>query len=310
MEQTEKKPAVGYICAISFALIVGLVSMANKICVVYGMPILIVAVRYVLAAAANFAGHHTGLFHVRLRGKRQRGLLVLSAFCYVGSYLLQVCGLMYAPSVLNGILLATVPIWSEIMAAVVLKEKTTLAQNGFLLLSACSVIAMFLYGSLDGLRGFSMRGFLILFVSCIFEAANNIIIRSLKEEYTPAEISYVSCLISSLICLLILGVQMGIGAVRVETILLAFQDWKFVAAILFLGLLGTFLAGVLRGYTLQHMSAIRATVWYNVSTPVTVLAGVLFLKEPFHLYQLVCTAGILIGVLGTQIARGQKQIAK
>lgn len=306
MEKTEKGSAFGYFCAVSFAVIVGLVSLANKICVVYGMPILIVAVRYVLAAGGNFTGQKLGLLHVDLKGKGKRGLLVLSAICYVGSYLLEVIGLMYAPSIVSGILLATMPIWSEIIAAVVLKERTTLAQNFFLLLSACSVITMFLFSSFDSLRGVSVKGFVMLLIGCIFEAVNNVIIRFLKEEYTPIEISFVSCSISAGITVAILLVQLAIHAVHPATILLAFSDWKFIVAILFLGFLGTFMAGVLRGHMLHHMSAIRATVWYNVCTPVTVIAGVLFLKEPFHLYQFFCTVGILIGVLGTQICKEKK----
>ncbi len=302
-ESRKENPGIAYLCAVSFTLISGVVSVVSKVCTVYGIPVLIVAVRYFLSAAINFGIHHTGLVQVRYRGKGKKEMLVLSGICYSGNYLLQIWGLLYVPSVINGIMMATVPIWTELAARIFLKEKTSILQNIFLLLSAGAVIAMLYIGSSDGLRGFDIRGFVLLLGAFLFEALNNIVIRSLKETYSSMEINFVSCLVSLGICSAVLAVQAGTGAVSLTAVLFALKDWRLIGALLFLGIFGTFAAGFLRGYVLQHMSALRASAWYNASTPVAVIAGILFLNEPFYWYQLICGALILAGVIGIQICK-------
>lgn len=49
------------------------------------------------------------------------------------------------------------------------------------------------------------------------------------------------------------------------------------------------------------------SVFSNFATLITILAGVIFLKEEFHLYHLVGTNVIIIGVVGTNYfgARGR-----
>ena len=167
----------------------------------------------------------------------------------------RIWGLLYVPSVINGIMMATVPIWTELAARIFLKEKTSILQNIFLLLSAGAVITMLYIGSSDGLRGFDIRGFVLLLGAFLFEALNNIVIRSLKETYSSMEINFVSCLVSLGICSAVLAVQAGTGAVSLTAVLFALKDWRLIGALLFLGIFGTFAAGFLRGYVLQHMSA-------------------------------------------------------
>lgn len=295
-----------YLCAVCFVLLLGAISVVGKISALYALPVLVIVIRYFLSAFVNFVMQRMGMIQVHYRGKKKRGLLLLNSVCYVGTYLLELCGLMYAPSVIDGVLMATVPIWTEILARVFLKEKATLLQNVFLLLSAGAVVIMILIGSTDSVRGFDIRGLFLLTGAFFLEALSSVIIRYLKEEYSAVEISFASCLISLAIASVVLGAQLGFHVVEMETVMAALGDWKFVAAVLFLGVFGTMVAGILKGYILQHMSALRATVWYNAGTPAAVVAGVLFLKEPFYHYQIICTIFILAGVIGVQVCKGHK----
>lgn len=162
---------------------------------------------------------------------------------------------------------------------------------------------MLLIGSTDSVRGFDIRGLLFLSATLLMEALNGVIIRYLKEEYSAAEISFASCAISFGITMIVLAFQFGFHVIELSVVLAAFQEGKFVAAVLFLGFFGTFVAGILKGYMLQHMTALKATAWFNAGTPAAVIAGVLFLKEPLYFYQVACTILILTGVIGTQVCR-------
>ncbi|MCI8506544.1 MAG: EamA family transporter [Lachnospiraceae bacterium] len=162
---------------------------------------------------------------------------------------------------------------------------------------------MLLIGSTDSVRGFDIRGLLFLSATFLMEALNGVIIRYLKEEYSAAEISFASCAISFGITMIVLAFQFGFHVIELPVVLAAFQEGKFVAAVLFFGFFGTFVVGILKGYMLQHMTALKATAWFNAGTPAAVIAGVLFLKEPLYFYQVACTILILTGVIGTQVCR-------
>ena len=117
------------------------------------------------------------------------------------------------------------------------------------------------------------------------------------------EISFSSGMISLGLVGMILFIQIISGSLTLGEIFLPLQDGKFLIAAVYLGLGCTLTSGLLKGYILQHMSALKASAWSNVTTAIAVFAGVVILKEPFHLYQIICTIGILSGVIGIQICK-------
>ena len=73
----------------------------------------------------------------------------------------------------------------------------------------------------------------------------------------------------------------------------------FVTSILFLGILSSLVTSLLNNFALSKLKASRLSVFNNLSTLVTVVAGVLFLQEQLSLYHLLGGLLIIAGVIGT-----------
>jgi len=78
-----------------------------------------------------------------------------------------------------------------------------------------------------------------------------------------------------------------------------FMHGDFVIAIVYLGILSSLVTSYLSNYSLSILEASKMSVFSNLATFITILAGVIFLKEAFHLYHLIGGVSIVVGVIGT-----------
>lgn len=87
-----------------------------------------------------------------------------------------------------------------------------------------------------------------------------------------------------------------------------FSNIKFLLAILYLGILSSLGTSYLSNYALSKIAAAQMSVFSNVATLITIIAGVLFLNEAFHFYHLIgeIMIIIIIGVIRTNFA-GKKR---
>lgn len=77
------------------------------------------------------------------------------------------------------------------------------------------------------------------------------------------------------------------------------KSLTFNISILYLGVLSSIVAYSLINYTLSKIQASKSSVFSNLSTIVSIAAGFIFLRESFHIYELVGSVLILIGLWGT-----------
>ena len=197
------KPTVvqTYLCAVIFALLVSLVSQTNKLASVYRLPFLVLFFRYLFSFSGNFLMQRLGVLHCSYRGKGQRLLLLVNAIVYTSAHALQIWGLLFAPSILFAILFATVPVWVQILAFFILKERPGLPATLLVLVSLAALVIMILLGQNEKMGAISPLGFALLLMSCILEAGNNTLVRFLRKEYSPVEISFSASGIAFTLCL-------------------------------------------------------------------------------------------------------------
>ena len=74
----------------------------------------------------------------------------------------------------------------------------------------------------------------------------------------------------------------------------------YLMAVLFLALICSVACYFLSGYTITYMTVARETVFSNLTTAVSVFAGVLFLHEPFTWVGALCCLVIFVGIYGVQ----------
>jgi len=293
-----------YIAAVIFTVIVGFSFLGVKTSLSSATALETLTYRFDFAFLGAILPVLTGLIRLEFRNRDKRGLL-LSAGCYLGFMVFQTIGLLFASSIESGIIFAAVPILAKIIAHFALGEKGTWVQTVFVGISVAAVMAMFIFGAKD-FQGVSMPGLAILFLASVLMAVSNVSMRFARKEYKPYAISFA---IAGLGCLFFNAVTLVAGFFSEEGLhyLAPLQNPEFVLATAFLGIPSTLISALLMAYMLAHMEAVKATVFGNLATAISIAVGVLILGEPLFAYHVVCTALIIMGVVGTTMTgKGRK----
>ena len=204
-------------------------------------------------------------------------------------------GILHSNTSFSGVMIAMIPIVSTLAAAPILGEKPSLGQFFFSLLSIGGVVGLGMMNKSSG--QLDWIGVVALSVAVLSAGAYTLIGRGLSKEYSPFERTYM---------------MMGVGAVSFTP--LAFLQTRgslaeyvrplaeptYLMAVLFLALVCSVACYFLSSYTITHMTVARETVFSNLTTAVSVFAGVIFLHEPFTWFGALCCLVIFVGIYGVQ----------
>lgn len=283
-----------YGSAVLFSLIVGFSFISVKTCVSVATPLETLAFRFNFAFLATLLTVAAGLVKIDLRDKPKKKLAA-TAGLYLGFMVLQTIGLVFSTSIENGIIFAVIPILAKIIASLFLAESTSWKQNIFVCMSVAAVITMFVLGASD--ITVNILGLVILLLSSVSMALSNVMMRYVRGVYKPFEISFFitggGCLIFNLAAI-VYGLKTG-------TLLNYFEPlshMEFIIATAYLGIPSTLVSAMIMAYMLAHMEAVKATIFGNLSTAISIVAGVFVLGEPLQLYHVICTILIIVGVIG------------
>lgn len=194
-------------------------------------------------------------------------------------------------------MIALIPIVVTILAIYFLNEKPSRKQVLSIILSVSGVVLIIL---MDGSKnsGNSILGVLFLSVAVFSAAFFNIIARKISKHFTAIEVTYFMMFLGA-IFFNIVSVSNHILNGSLSNYFEPLKSSSFVLSILYLGILSSIVAYFLANFTLSKMEASKSAIFANISTIVSIIAGVIFLKENFHLYHTIGSAMILVGVWGT-----------
>lgn len=286
-----------YGAAVGFSVLVGFSFLGIKTCVPLANSLQILVHRYNFALLALLLFIALRIARMDLRGKPKKNLLLTAGF-YVGFMVLQVIGLYFSSSIEGSIIFAVVPIIAQIIASVFLGEKSTLWQNIFVCLSVVSLIIMVVLGSSS--MEFHIGGIVLLILSSISMAASNVFMRYVREQYKPIEIS-AAIIIGGCIVFNLAFLVYGLFSGSLHTYFEPFRHKEFIIATAYLGVGCILLSAQLMSYLLSKMAAVKATIFGNVSTAISIVAGVLVLGEPLRSYHIICTILIIASVIGLSL---------
>jgi len=204
-------------------------------------------------------------------------------------------GVIHSTTIFSGVMIAVIPIVAIFAAIPTLHEKPTVMQIVFSFLSVGGVIGIGLLthssGSLDWI------GVVGLIVAVVSAAAYGILDRGLSAEFTAFERTYLMIAMGA-VCftpIALVRVRFNMGAFFAPM-----GDPAFLLPVLFLAVCCSVVSYFLLSYMATYMTVTRSTVYANLTTAVSVIAGALILKEPFSWLSAVFCAVILIGIYGVQ----------
>ena len=308
---TQKKThTLSLLAALTSAVIFGMSFMFSKLALEVAAPTVLLAFRFTVAVAAMtlvvlvnaLVGKLRGrpLFAFSLRGKPVYKLVLLGIVQPVAYFIFENYGILYTSSAVAGTIIAAVPVCCILMDVLVLHEKVTLKQ----VLCALGAIGGVALISAGGAVMVSALGMLFLLLTMLSDTLYYGISHDAAKRFTPFEMTYVMFIVG-----MVVFIPVGLiyaGGLHSPLITGPMHDGGFWVAVLYLGLLSSVLAYGLLNFANSHLSVSETSLFSNVTTVVSVLAGVVLLKEPFSVWQMLGVAVILVCVFVANVSGGKE----
>lgn len=291
-----------YTVGLVFALSIGFAFFGIKKCVPYADTLDLIAYRYAAALISCIIfvaiSRARGTYPESEKG-RPRSRLYMTAVFYMAFMILQIFAMYFATSIEGAIVFAMVPIFAKIIGRITLGEKSTALQNFFVVITVSALIVLIILNATD--IHLNVKGLVIMTVSSIFMACQNVSARYIRGVFAPIEIT---------LCISVMGFIVFFGAALIRAIARGdlpglFEPLTHPTFVIWAGFLGVFcilLSAQFMSYMLAHMEIVQCTIFSSASTLVSIIAGALMLGEPLMWYHYLCGALILAGVIGLSAA--------
>lgn len=291
------KEYLPYLAGILVSTIFGFSFMFTKNSLEIMSPLQILAYRFTVAAVLLSILKITGIIKINLKGKRAGSLLILALVQPITYFIFETVGVKLTSSSEAGMMIALIPVAVTIFASIFLKEKPNYMQIIFIITSVAGVLFIIIAKGISNVNP-SYVGLLALMGAVLSAGVYNILSRKLSVRFNPVEITYVMMWAGAVVfngLALIQGALNG-SAVSHFTPLLNISSWL---PVLYLGVLSSVVAFFMMNFMLSRIPASQSSVFSNLTTVVSILAGVLIKGEPFYWFHVAGGAMILLGVWGT-----------
>lgn len=284
----------GMLAAFSGNAIFGLSFLFSKMAMRTATPLVLLSNRFLLSFALLNLLLLTGRVRVDLRGKSLGKLFLLGLFQPIAYFLCENYGLRLSASTFAAVMISLIPIASLIFAAFFLRERPTVLQCVCSVVSVSGVVLLSLLGSSEGT--FSPAGCLLLIGAIVSAVGFNALSRKLAASVSAYERTYMMFLLGC-VCF----TAMALRENRADLIGAFFGPWRdpsFGVSLIYLAGFSSVGAFMMLNYAMNYLTLARAASFANVTTIVSILAGVFLLHEAFGWRHLVGTAMIIAGLYG------------
>lgn len=269
--------------------------LASKVGQEAATPFVLIAYRFDLAVLVLSIPVILGKVKIRLRGKNIKPLLLLGAMEPCIYFIGEQYGLRFTNSAFSGLMIAVIPIVTLIMAAAFLKDRPSRAQWLFSLLSIAGIALISVVENSGG--QVQLIGVIFLIAAVISGSAYGVISRGISDEFSVYERTYFMQLMGGVFyTVLALIEQRG----NLGALVAPFADGGFVISLLYLALGASVLGYSLFNYAVSNAPMANVVSLCNLTTVISVVAGVVLLDEPFSPVSAIAMLAVLVGIWGVQ----------
>lgn len=234
--------------------------------------------------------------------KKMFSLFAISLFYPLLMFSMQTVGLQFTTASEAGILSATAPIFTVILAALFLKERSSFWQIIFVLLSVGGIAYIMYKNGLGTISSETLKGDFFILLSVISMAIYFVLGRKVTQQFNAMDITFfmtvTACVVFNLV-----AVTDHLNSGTLPLYFNVFKNSDFLWAILYLGVLSSFLTSFLTNNALKVIPASQVSIFNNFSPVIAVFAGVLFLNETLHLYHIIGGIMVLAGIIGVNVLK-------
>lgn len=285
----------GSIAALIVNIIFGFSFLFSKVALDYASPLTILSARFTTAFLVLNLLWLTGIVKMSFKGKPKKQILLMSLAQPLLYFVFELYGIDNTSSAMSGIVISMVPVVVIILSTLFLKESPTKMQVIFSAISLGGIIVMSILSD-NGVKN-KVWGIILLAGATLCAAVFNILSRSSAKDYSPFERTYIMFLVGTV------GFNIISFAVNrsafINEFVSASSHIEFWCAVLYLSVVSSIVAFMLYNYSTGLITPVRSASFSNLITVVSVLAGILILKEPMMSGpEIVCCVLIISGVLG------------
>jgi drug/metabolite transporter (DMT)-like permease len=292
-----KKSYLPYLSATITSIIFGLSFLFSKMALITADPFSLLSFRFLTAFVIMSLLICFKVIKVDYKNKPIKNLLILALTEPVIYFIFETYGIKYSSSSLAGIMIALIPVVVTLLGAYFLKEKPSVIQLVFIILSVLGVAFIAFMNNSDS-GNTKMLGIILLVITVLSSAVFNILSRKFSSTFTPTEATYFMMGLSA-VCFNVISIIIHMVNGNLKDYFIPLLNNNFIISIGYLGILSSVVAFFLVNFTLSKIEASESAVFSNLSTIVSIAAGVIILHENFKYYYLVGSIMIIIGVFGT-----------
>ncbi|MBK5242913.1 DMT family transporter [Clostridium sp.] len=237
-----------------------------------------------------------GGIKINYKDKNIKSLLALGLTQPIIYFMFETFGIQYSSSSQAGLMIALIPIFVTILSAYILKETPSKKQCGCIFLSVSGVVFIVLMNG--STSSGSLLGVFLLLGAVLSAAVFNILSRKFSKRFSPMELTYAMMAMGAVFFNLV-SIYNHIRANTLTQYFTPLKNKNFLISLAYLGVLSSIIAFFLINFTLSRIEASKSAIFANLSTIVSIIAGVIVLHESFKLYHLIGSMLILVGVWGT-----------
>lgn len=279
-----------YAAGIGLALLFGCSFLAAKVALASYAQEAMLAVRFTLAATVLWSLAALRIASVDLAGKPWWKLVVLSLIYPTLSFALEAQGVDLLPSSQAGVIMSLMPVIALVLGRIVLRERVTAAQAAMVIVSVAGVAVLAAGQAAEG--GATFAGVALMLGSATCGAIQAIAARSLSRTFSAIEVTCVMSFVAAVVFDIRLALAGAVGL----SVLLPTAEGFLAVTYLALGCsVGAFFC---LNYVNSALPVARASVFTNLSTAVSVLAGVALGGDRLSWERLAGMALVVAGVWG------------
>ncbi|SDL62577.1 DMT family transporter [Halarsenatibacter silvermanii] len=280
---------------LTFSLVFGFSFLFSKEALDIIAPFHLLGFRFLMASLVITILRFMKVIKTNFTGKSIKPLMIISIFQPFLYFTFEIMGINFTTSSQAGLMISLIPVATAVLGAIFLEEVPGWKQSLCIILSVLGVgLVVTAQGDIGSQAHY--LGIIFLLGAVISGGAYNIISRSISIDYTPVEITFFMCY-SGAVLFNLLGIISFEGAISTYGSYLF--NAQVMISVIYLSTLSSILAFFMLNYALSRLPASQASVFANLTTVVSILAGVLIRGEPFYAIQAWGALLIIIGVWGT-----------
>ncbi len=287
MSNTKKGILAGIISNVLF----GLSFIFTKLCLSVTTVSITLAYRFTFAFLTLLA--IILIFKIKIKiNKKDLPLLIIMAISQPTLYFIfENNGILYSTTSFASIMISVIPIVCILFGNVFLKEKVNYKQVIFAFVAVGGVILSSISNWNSG--NIEVLGIILLFGAVLTSAIFNTISRKVSTKYSSFERTFMMFLVS-MVSFNLIALFENIN--DLTKIIVPIQNINFILPVLYLGMISSVIAFILVNVANTNLPVSQGTIFSCISTVVSVIVGIIILKETVNLLTIVSTIIILIGV--------------